>query len=102
MVDYSLYAAQSAYTKHMIRDILYQDYRIMAEKSPIQEFFKGRSVLITGVTGFVGKVLLQKLLISCPSLREVFVLMRPKFNNSIQKRLSKMLNLLVSVNYNKW
>jgi FlaA1/EpsC-like NDP-sugar epimerase len=33
--------------------------------SPIENFFSGRCVLVTGATGFVGKALVEKLLCSC-------------------------------------
>ena len=32
------------------------------ECSPIQQFYQGKTVFITGATGFMGKVLLEKLL----------------------------------------
>ncbi|XP_046382880.1 putative fatty acyl-CoA reductase CG5065 [Ischnura elegans] len=44
----------------------------------IPEFFSGRSVFITGATGFVGKALVEKLLRSCPEIATVYVLIRTK------------------------
>ncbi|KAJ1521364.1 hypothetical protein ONE63_003040 [Megalurothrips usitatus] len=44
----------------------------------IPEFFAGRSVLVTGATGFMGKVLLEKLLRCCPALEKVYIVVRPK------------------------
>lgn len=40
------------------------------------DFFAGKSVLITGATGFVGKVLLEKLLRACPAIGTIYLLMR--------------------------
>lgn len=44
----------------------------------IREFFEHQNVLVTGGTGFVGKVLLEKLLRSCPDVGNIYVLMRKK------------------------
>lgn len=62
----------------------------------ISAFYAGRSVLVTGSTGFMGKVLIEKLLRSCPDIGEIFLLLRPKKNMSIDERLGKMLSLPVS------
>lgn len=52
------------------------------EKSQIAEFFKDRSVFITGSTGLMGKVLVWKLLKSCPEIKAIYVLIRPKRGKS--------------------
>ncbi|XP_046742826.1 fatty acyl-CoA reductase 1-like [Diprion similis] len=59
----------------------------------ITAFYAGRSILITGGTGFMGKVLIEKLLRSCPAVEEIFLLMRPKKNSTIDDRLRQMLAL---------
>ena len=46
--------------------------------SSIADFFSGKSILITGVTGFLGKAILEKLLRALPDVRCVFVLIRQK------------------------
>ncbi|EFN79250.1 Fatty acyl-CoA reductase 1 [Harpegnathos saltator] len=58
----------------------------------IQAFFAGRSIFITGATGFMGKVLIEKLLRSCPDIAKLYLLMRPKKGNGINDRLKKLLN----------
>ncbi|RZF49251.1 hypothetical protein LSTR_LSTR002872 [Laodelphax striatellus] len=50
----------------------------MAENSEIADFYKERTVFITGATGFMGKVLVEKLLFSCPDLKRIYVLIRTK------------------------
>ncbi|XP_008309561.1 fatty acyl-CoA reductase 1 isoform X2 [Cynoglossus semilaevis] len=58
----------------------------------IPEFYAGKHVLITGATGFMGKVLLEKLLRSCPQVRLVYVLVRPKAGQCPQARITDMIN----------
>ncbi|KAL7304301.1 hypothetical protein TKK_0003102 [Trichogramma kaykai] len=65
----------------------------MDPSNSIPTFFAGRSVFVTGATGFMGKVLIEKLLWSCPDVREIFMLTRPKKGVSIDDRLRKMLAL---------
>uniref|UniRef100_A0A336M1N3 Fatty acyl-CoA reductase n=1 Tax=Culicoides sonorensis TaxID=179676 RepID=A0A336M1N3_CULSO len=59
----------------------------------IPEFFKGRDIFITGGTGFMGKVLIEKLVRSCPDINRIFVLMRGKRGKNVQERLEELKNL---------
>nr|XP_037277436.1 fatty acyl-CoA reductase 1-like isoform X1 [Rhipicephalus microplus] len=62
------------------------------ESCRVSDFYNGREVFITGGTGFVGKVLLEKLLRSCCGLRRVYLLVRSKRGEEPQARLKKMFN----------
>lgn len=62
----------------------------------IPEYYTGKNVLITGATGFMGKVLLEKLLRSCPGIRAAYVLVRPKAGQSPSARIADMINCRVS------
>ncbi|GIX06422.1 MAG: hypothetical protein KatS3mg115_0825 [Candidatus Poribacteria bacterium] len=42
----------------------------------VQQFLRGRNILVTGVTGFLGKPLLEKLLRAVPELGRVYLLIR--------------------------
>jgi fatty acyl-CoA reductase len=53
----------------------------------ISRFYDGRSILITGATGFLGKVLVHKLLSSCPGIRKIYLLIRPKKGVAARNRL---------------
>lgn len=61
----------------------------------IQDFYKGKSIFITGGSGFMGKVLLEKLLYSCSELKEIFILIRPKRGKVPEARLEDMFKLPV-------
>ncbi|KAK7862555.1 hypothetical protein R5R35_000005 [Gryllus longicercus] len=59
----------------------------------VAEFYRGQSVLLTGGSGFVGRVLLEKLLFYCPDIDTVYVLLRPRKGLSVQERLHKLLDV---------
>ena len=64
--------------------------------SDIVEFYRGRSVFITGATGFLGKVLVEKLLRSCPDIKAVYLLIRPKKGQDAVSRLQDFSQQIVS------
>ncbi|XP_030368978.1 putative fatty acyl-CoA reductase CG5065 [Scaptodrosophila lebanonensis] len=71
----------------------YEHYRADdSNYTPIGQFYAGRSVFITGGTGFMGKVLVEKLLRSCPDIRNIYLLIRPKRGQEVSARLTELLN----------
>jgi alcohol-forming fatty acyl-CoA reductase len=58
--------------------------------SSIREFYAHKVLLITGATGFVGKVLLEKLLRACPEVGKIYLFMRPKRGQSVRERLIQL------------
>lgn len=63
-----------------------------SDDSQIAAFYVGKSVFITGATGFMGKVLVEKLLRSCPGVKTIYVLLRGKRGVEPKNRLHELLN----------
>ncbi|XP_046383096.1 fatty acyl-CoA reductase 1 [Ischnura elegans] len=58
----------------------------------VEEMFVGRTVFVTGGTGFMGKVLVEKILRMCPRVGQVILLVRPKKGKQPQTRMSEIFN----------
>lgn len=56
---------------------------------PVTERYSGKGVLITGTTGFLGKVILEKILFSLNCVGKVWVLIRSKDGSDTQTRFKK-------------
>ncbi|XP_041971130.1 fatty acyl-CoA reductase 1-like [Aricia agestis] len=56
----------------------------------IPEYFRGKTIFITGGSGFMGKVLLEKLLYSCSDLERVYLLLRDKKGVKAEERLKQL------------
>ncbi|KAJ0182891.1 hypothetical protein K1T71_000867 [Dendrolimus kikuchii] len=58
--------------------------------SPVQNWYKGSVVFITGGNGFLGKLLVEKLLRAC-NMKKIYILLRGKKNKTMMERLEIML-----------
>lgn len=65
----------------------------------VGEFYNGKTVFITGGTGFMGKVLLEKLLRSCHGVVKIYLLIRPKKGQNAHERLQQLLWSPVSTTF---
>ncbi|XP_006570570.1 uncharacterized protein LOC412986 isoform X1 [Apis mellifera] len=65
----------------------------MSELTEIQSFYKGKNIFVTGGTGLMGKVLIEKLLYSCTDINKIYVLIRPKRGRTPETRMDEMLKL---------
>ena len=62
----------------------------------VKEFYTGKDIFITGGSGFIGKVLVEKILRSHPEAGKVYLLLRGRKGLSPQQRIQAMLELPVS------
>ncbi|KAK9496653.1 hypothetical protein O3M35_013088 [Rhynocoris fuscipes] len=61
----------------------------------IPEFYAGRDIFITGGTGFMGKILIEKLLRSCPDLNNIYILIRSRKGKTAEERWNELTDLPV-------
>lgn len=58
--------------------------------SSVSNFYKDKTIFITGGTGFLGVALIEKLLRACPGIKNIYLLMRPKKGKEIKERLEEL------------
>ena len=51
----------------------------------IMNFYDNKNILISGTTGFLGKVILEKILFTIPNIRKIYVLIRNKVKQILLK-----------------
>lgn len=63
----------------------------------VSEFYAGKSIFITGCTGFIGKSVLEKLLRDCSDLKTCYVLCRDgsKWNNQTKQKEPRSASLRI-------
>ena len=64
---------------------------------PIPKFYSGKKLLITGATGFLGRVLVEKLLRDCSEISEIYILIRTKRSEAPEARAVEFFNHMVRV-----
>lgn len=77
----------------------------MKDRDEIKDYYRHKTILITGATGFVGKAILWNLLkVAGNDLEKVYVLIRPKrisAGSPSQRILDEIINTPVSYKYVK-
>jgi fatty acyl-CoA reductase len=66
----------------------------------VTDWYSGQTVLVTGGTGFMGKVLLEKLLRCCSGVRRIYVMARPRRGKAPSTRLEEITKLPASTAIN--
>ncbi|RWS28539.1 putative fatty acyl-CoA reductase-like protein [Leptotrombidium deliense] len=59
--------------------------------TPIQSFYKGKNIFITGATGVCGRILLEKILRSLLDIGTIFLIIRSKRDLNGAQRIQKLL-----------
>lgn len=78
------------------RNKLIERYADLADGDAlVSNFYKGSVVFITGGTGFIGKVLIEKLL-RVFSIKRIYLLVRVKNNMTVDERLENFFQESVS------
>jgi fatty acyl-CoA reductase len=62
------------------------------ETNRISELFVNKTLLITGGTGFLGKVLIEKVLRTCPGVKKMYLIVRSKSNKNSKERLKQIFS----------
>lgn len=57
----------------------------------IKEYFDDCNIFVTGSTGFLGKVLIEKLLRTCDGIKKIYILLRPKRGIGSEQRFEEYL-----------
>ncbi|XP_044735576.1 putative fatty acyl-CoA reductase CG5065 [Chrysoperla carnea] len=59
----------------------------MESLTEIQKFYANKNILITGSTGFIGQLLIDKLLRACPDIKRIYVIIRSKKGQTASERI---------------
>jgi fatty acyl-CoA reductase len=55
----------------------------------VKQFYSNKTILISGCTGFLAKMILEKIIRTCSDFKKIFVLIRNKQGVTLQDRLQK-------------
>ena len=68
----------------------------------VPELFRHKDVFITGASGFLGRVLVEKLLRSCPDVGTLYLLLRPKKGVAPVDRVHAIVDVPVRRQGDRW
>jgi len=67
-----------------------------ADSIPIAKFLAGKNVFITGGTGFLGTVLIERLLSATSEIGNIYLLIRGKNGYTPESRIARLMSKVVS------
>lgn len=70
--------------------------KMRVRQTPVQKFYAEENVLITGGTGFLGKMLIEKLLRSCNNINTIYLIIRAKKGKHMHTRVEELFEDVVS------
>jgi FlaA1/EpsC-like NDP-sugar epimerase len=94
---------QISHGQYILEILSWNKVQFICRKNPditmesVESFFADKCVFITGATGFLGKVLLEKLLRSCQRIKRIYVLTRARADMTPQQRIDKILQSKVNL-----
>ncbi|XP_050422291.1 fatty acyl-CoA reductase wat-like [Adelges cooleyi] len=60
--------------------------------SEVQSFYNGTTVFLTGATGFVGILILEKLIRTCSGIKRIYILIREKKGKTTEERFKDLFD----------
>ncbi|XP_043522128.1 putative fatty acyl-CoA reductase CG5065 isoform X2 [Frieseomelitta varia] len=63
-----------------------------SKANSIEAFYDNTAIFVTGATGFVGQGILEKLMRICPGIAAIYILLRPKKEQTIKQRFKKLID----------
>lgn len=73
-------------------EFIKMDDNLSSSESHIANWYRNQVLFITGSTGFMGKVLVEKLLRDCPEIKACYLLMRTKRGIEPEQRRDDYIN----------
>jgi len=67
-------------------------FKSNTELSEIQSFYNGATVFLTGATGFMGNLILEKLIRTCSGVKKIYILIREKKGKTTEERFKDLFN----------
>jgi fatty acyl-CoA reductase len=71
-------AAAAAAATTTMNDLLQEENDLSKLPNRVADTLSGRAILVTGGTGFMGKVLIEKILRTCSDVDTIYILIRAK------------------------
>ena len=69
---------------------------VIEDRISIASFLSGKNVFITGATGFLGTILIERLLSATPKIGKIYCLIRAKNGFSAENRIERLMAKVVS------